>query len=43
MPVGGVEVFDGFQFKSGGVDVVLDGGKFFVRPDLTWVTGQAPA
>ena len=43
MPVRGVEVLDCFQFKPGGIDLLLDGSQFFVGPQLVRVAGQTPA
>ncbi len=43
MPVRGVEIFNGFEFKSGVVDFFFYGGKFLVSPELVRVASQTPA
>ena len=43
MPVGRVEILDGFEFEAGGVDFLFDGGQFLEGPQLVRVAGQAPA
>ena len=43
VPVRGIEIFNGFEFETGGVDFFFDRGEFLKRPELVRVAGQAPA
>ena len=43
MPVGRIKILNRLQFQAGGVDFLLDGGQFFVRPKPVRVPGQSPA
>ena len=43
VPVCRVKIFNGFQFKAGGVDFLFDRGQLFVSPEFVGIAGQPPA
>jgi len=42
-PVGGIEVFDGFEFQSLGFDGAAEPDEFVQRPKCFGISGAAPA
>ena len=42
VPVGGVEVFDGFELEAGGLDLLADLGHLGRCPELVRIAGNAP-
>src|ERR1035438_1051439 len=42
VPMRRIEILDGFEFRSGSVDLPLQSGQFLVSPQLAGVSGQAP-
>ena len=43
MPVGGIEVLDGFEGQVGGFDVAAQLGEFGGSPEFIGIAGEAPA
>ena len=41
--MGGIEVFDGFEFQAGSVDLPFQSSQLLVSPQLVRVAGQTPA
>jgi len=42
VPMGGIEIFDGFELESGGVDFLAQRNQFCERPEVVRIAGPAP-